>query len=126
MMTNEFLYKKQTHNIIGVCMEVHRILERGFLEIVYKDAIEYECKIRNYEYQREKESIIPYKDIILPRKFYADFIIFNKIILEVKSCSRIVDDFISQSLNYLAASKLRVSLLVNFGKNSLEWKRLVL
>ena len=107
-------------------MEVHRQLGKGFLEIVYKDAIEYECRHKQYLYEREKEFIIHYKNIDLPHKFFADFIVFNKIILEVKSCSGISDEFIAQTLNYLAASKLRVGVIVNFGKNSLEYKRIVL
>ncbi|NCO55717.1 MAG: GxxExxY protein [Bacteroidetes bacterium CG_4_10_14_3_um_filter_31_20] len=123
---SELLHKVETHKIIGVCMEVHRRLGKGFLEIVYKDAIEYECNSRKYEYEREKEFAIQYKDIILSHKFYADFTVFNKIILEVKSCNGIVDEFVARTINYLAASKLKVGLIVNFGKNSLEWKRLVL
>ena len=63
-----------------------------------------------------------YKDIILPHKFYADFIVFDKIILEVKSCNGIVDEFFARTINYLAASKLKVGLIINFGKDSLEWK----
>lgn len=88
--------------------------------------MEYEFKNGNYSYEREKEYIIQYKDIILPHKFYADFIVFNKIILEVKSCNGIVDEFFARTINYLAASKLKVGLIINFGKDSLEWKRLVL
>jgi GxxExxY protein len=122
----ELVYKEETHKLIGICMEVHRILGKGFLEIVYKDAIEHELKRRNHEYEREKEFAIPYKDIVLPHKFHADFTAFRKIILEVKSCSGIVDDFIAQTINYLAASKLKVGLIVNFGRDSLEWKRLIL
>ncbi len=123
---SELLHKEETHKIIDVCMEVHKKLGKGFLEIVYKDAIEYEFKNKNYPYEREKEYIIQYKDIILPHKFYADFIVFDKIILEVKSCNGIVDDFFARTINYLAVSKLKVGLIINFGKDSLEWKRLVL
>ena len=107
-------------------MEVHKSLGKGFLEIVYKDAIEYECKTSQYQYDREKEFLINYKNIVLPHKFYADFVVFNKIILEIKSCNGIVDEFVARTINYLAASKLRVGLIVNFGKDSLEYKRLVL
>ncbi|MFA4851809.1 MAG: GxxExxY protein [Bacteroidales bacterium] len=122
----ELIHKEEVFKIVGVCMEVHKHLGRGFLEIVYKDAIEYEFNNRNYPYEREKEYIIQYKDIILPHKFYADFIVFDKIILEVKSCNGIVDEFFARTINYLAASKLKVGLIINFGKDSLEWKRLVL
>ncbi|HLG36377.1 MAG TPA: GxxExxY protein [Bacteroidia bacterium] len=107
-------------------MGIHRILCKGFLEIVYKDAIEYECMQKQYSYEREKEFLIHYKDIILPHKFFADFTLFDKIILEVKSCNGIDDQFIAQTINYLAASKLKLGLIVNFGKDSLEYKRIVL
>jgi GxxExxY protein len=125
---SELLHKEETHKIIGVCMEVHKRIVpiKIGIEIVYKDAIEYECKSRKYEYEREKEFSIQYKDIILSHKFYADFTVFNKIILEVKSCNGIVDEFVARTINYLAASKLKVGLIINFGKDSLEWKRLVL
>ena len=122
----ELIHKEEVFKIVGVCMDVHKHLGKGFLEIVYKDAIEYEFNNRNYPYEREKEYIIQYKDIILPHKFYADFIVFDKIILEVKSCNGIVDEFFARTINYLAASKLKVGLIINFGKDSLEWKRLVL
>jgi len=122
----ELVHKEEAYKIIGICMEVHRNLGKGFLEIVYKDAIEYELKQNEYLYEREKPFLINYKDIVLQQKFYADFTVFDKIILEVKSGSGIVDEFLAQTINYLAASKLRVGLIVNFGKNSLEYKRIVL
>jgi len=122
----EFIYKDETYKTIGVCMEVHKQLGKGFLEIVYKDAIEYEFKCENYSYEREKIFLINYKDIILSHKFFADFVVFDKIILEIKSCNGIVDEFIARTINYLAASKLKVGLIVNFGKDSLEYKRIIL
>ena len=122
----DLIYKEEVYNIIGVCMEVHRELGKGFSEIVYKDAIEYECKQKQYFYDREEEFIVHYKDIILPHKYFADFVVFGTVILEVKSCEGIVKEHIGQTLNYLAASKLKVGLIVNFGKNSLEYKRIIL
>lgn len=107
-------------------MEIHRILGKGFSEIVYKDAIEYECSVRNYSFQREQEFLVQYKDIILKHKFYADFVMFEKIILKIKSCEAICDAHVGQTINYLAASKLKVGLIVNFGKDSLEYKRVIL
>jgi len=73
-----------------------------------------------------KKNLIEYKNIILSHKFYADFTVFNKIILEVKSCNGIADEFIARTINYPAASKLKAGLIVNFGKDSLKWRRLVL
>lgn len=123
---NNLLHEDETYKLIGVCMEVHRTLGKGFLEIVYKDAIECECKKKRYQYEREKEFLVHYKDFVLPHKFYADFVVFDKIILEVKSCDGIANEFIAQIINYLAASKLRVGLITNFGKDSLEYKRIAL
>lgn len=122
----ELIYKEEVYDVVGLCMEVHRELGRGFSEIVYKDAIEYECKLRNHFYEREKEFLIHYKDIVLPHKYFADFVLFGKTILEVKSCEGIVQEHIGQVINYLAASKLKAGLIVNFGKTSLEYKRVVL
>jgi len=111
---SSLLYKEEVYQIIGVCMEIHRQLGKGFLEIVYKDAMEYEFKLKHYPYKREKEYVIHYKEIVLNHKFYVDFVVFGKIIIEVKNCNRIVDEFIAQTINYLAASELRVGLIVNF------------
>ena len=86
-MITDLIYKEEVYNIIGVCMEVHRELGKRFSEIVYKDAIEYECKQKQYFYSREEEFLVHYKDIVLPHKYFADFVVFGKIILEVKPCS---------------------------------------
>jgi len=118
-------YPDESYQLIGICMEVHKNLGKGFLEIVYKDALEYEFKKANIEFEREKEYIVQYKNIILPHKFFADFVVFNKIILEVKSVSAITDEHIAQTLNYLRVSGLKLGLLVNFGELSLKFKRIV-
>ena len=107
-------------------MEVHNNLGPGFLEIVYKDALEYEFKKANIPFQREKEYEVNYKGIILPHKFYADFVLFDKIILEIKAVSGITDEFIAQCINYLKVSGNKLALLVNFGELSLKYKRIVL
>jgi GxxExxY protein len=122
----ELVYKDEAYSIIGVCMEVHRFLGRGFSEIVYKDAIEYELRAKNMNFSREQEFRIIYKDIILPHNYYADFIIENKIVLEVKAIEMLTSSHIKQVLNYLAASKLKLGLLVNFGEDSLAHKRIIL
>jgi GxxExxY protein len=107
-------------------MNVHKILCRGFSEIVYKDALEYELKNNKIPYQREKEYNVKYKEIILPHKFFADFIVYDKIILEIKSGKDIIEEHVKQTLNYLAASKCLLGIIVNFGEDSLKYKRLVL
>jgi GxxExxY protein len=122
-----FPFKDETYAIIGICMEVHRFLGHGFLEIVYKDAIEHEVRHKQLTYSREMEYLIQYKEIILPHKFYADFVLFDSIILEVKATEGgISDAFVSQMINYLKASKCKIGLIVNFGRNRLEHRRLIL
>jgi GxxExxY protein len=123
---SNLIFAEESYKIIGICFEVHNNLGPGFLEIVYKDALEYEFKKAGIQYEREKEYKVTYKDIILPHKFYADFVVMDKIILEVKSVSAIVDEFIAQSINYLKVSENKLALLVNFGELKLNSKRLVL
>ena len=84
---NELVYKEESYKIVGICMEVHNYLGPGFLEIVYKDALEYEFKKQGIVYSREKEYVVNYKDILLPHRFYADFVVMDKIILEIKAVS---------------------------------------
>jgi len=122
----ELVYKEESYKIIGCCMEVHKTLGKGFLEIVYKDALEYEFKMNNIPYMREKEFEIPYKGIILPRKFNADFTVYDKIILEVKARDSIIDDNIKQTLNYLTITKYKLGIIANFGELSFKHKRIVL
>ena len=122
----EFIHKSETYQIIGVCMEVYNTLGYGFLEIVYKDAMEFEFSEREMKFRREDEHSINYKGIILKHKFFADFTLFDEVIVEVKANKDgITDDTIAQTLNYLKASGFKLALIINFGKTSLEYKRLV-
>ena len=107
-------------------MEVHNNLGAGFLEIVYKDALEIEFKKGGIPYEREKMYEVNYKGTILPHKFYADFVLFDKIILEIKGVSGIADEFVAQALNYLKVSDNKLALLVNFGELRLNYKRVIL
>ena len=96
------------------------------MEIVYKDAIEIEFLDNQMKYEREKEFAFNYKGRTLNRKFNADFFVMDKIILEVKATREgISNEYITQTLNYLKASDCKLALIVNFGKSSLEYKRLV-
>ena len=122
---SDLILKEEAYKIIGVCMDVHNNLGVGFLEIVYKDALEYEFRKLGIGFEREKEYKVNYKGIILPHKFYADFVVFDTIILEVKAVARFNDVFIAQCINYLKVSGNRLALLANFGTESLEYKRIV-
>jgi GxxExxY protein len=122
----EYPLQKESYQIIGICMEVHRILGKGLLEIVYKDAIQYEFNNRKIPYEREKKYTVEYKGTILPHYFFSDFVVFDKIILEVKSQKGIVDEHYSWVINYLGISKCPLGLIINFGENSLATKRVIL
>ena len=120
------LYREEeTFKIIVVCMEVHRNLGPGLLEVVYKDALEIEFKANDIPFEREKEFSIEYKGIILPHKFYADFIVNEDIVLEVKAVKEFSGEHTAQVLNYMKLSNSEIGLLVNFQNKSLQHKRLV-
>ena len=121
----EIIFKEESYKLIGICMEVHRELGMGFKEAVYKDALELEFKNNNIAFVKEKRFTIEYKGIILPHKYFADFIIFDAIILEVKSSPLIVNNFVAQTINYLKASGLKLGIIANFGEKSFAYKRLV-
>ncbi|MCK4561980.1 MAG: GxxExxY protein [Flavobacteriaceae bacterium] len=122
----ELLYKEESYKIIGACMEVHKELGKGFSEILYGDALEIEFQKNNISYSREKHFNINYKNNILPHYYYADFVVNDTIILELKAIKELTSSHIKQTLNYLAASKLRLGLLINFGEDSLSYKRIIL
>lgn len=124
---SEYYYKKnENFAVIGICMEVHRILGPGLLEIVYKDALEIEFNNNNIPFVREKEFIINYKGNILPHKFYADFVVFEDIILEIKTAKEINNEHIAQTLNYMRLAVTPVGIIANFQNKSLVHKRLVI
>ena len=106
-------------------MEVHNELGFGFKEIIYKDALELEFKELKIPYLREKGYKIMYKGKILPRKYYADFVIYESIILEVKAMPLIINNFVLQTRNYLKASGIRLGIIANFGEKSFTSKRVV-
>ncbi|MCC9073084.1 GxxExxY protein [Flavobacterium sp. F-65] len=123
---DDLYLKEESYKIIGLCMEVHKILGKGHSEIVYGDALEYEFKKNNISYNRESKFNISYKDVILPSYYFADFVVFDEIILELKAIQSLSNSEIKQTLNYLAASKNKLGLLVNFGEDSLKYRRIIL
>ncbi len=121
----DYPFQEECYLLIGITMEIHRILGKGFSEIVYKDALEFELRNRNIRYEREKEFSVNYKGTILKHKFYADFVVDDKVIIEVKSKSELINEHYAQVLNYLAISKLGIGLLINFNEKSLQYKRII-
>ena len=106
-------------------MEVHTLLGHGLLEIVYKDALEHEFQLRGIPYYREKQYSVTFKDIVLPHYFFADFVVYEDIILEIKAVNGIIDEFVKQTLNYMAIAHAPLGLIANFGAKSFQLKRLV-
>ncbi len=115
----------QTHAIIGAAMEVHRLLGHGFLERAYQDALVIEFLLRSILFRREVELPISYKGQVLPCGYRADFVCYENIIVEIKAIDHLSGTEDAQVINYLRASGFHRGLLINFGKPSLEFKRLV-
>ncbi len=107
-------------------MEVHNHLGKGHKENIYSDALQHEFSIRNINLSREMRFQVSYKEKVLEHYYFADFVVNDKLILEIKAVDSLSKSHIKQTLNYLAASKLKLGLLVNFGQDSLEYKRVVL
>lgn len=120
-------YKDITEKIIGASFEVRKFLGNGFPEVIYQRSLAYEMKEAGLSFKREMEQNIYYKDIPKPiGKRRADFVVEEKVLVELKAMMEIQDAHISQILNYLKAYKFEVALLINFGSKSLTFKRLVL
>ncbi len=120
------LYRDEAYQIIGAAMAVHRELGAGFLEEVYQEALEIELKERNIPHQREVLLPITYKRKLLLKQYKADFICFDKIIVELKAVSEINNIHKTQLFNYLKATNYKLGLLINFNVESLSPIRIVL
>jgi GxxExxY protein len=115
-----------TKKIIGASFEVHKFLGNGFQEVIYQRALQYEMHQAGLTFQREIEQPIYYKDLPKPigtRR--ADFVIEDKVLVELKAVIQLEDVHLAQALNYLKVYKLEVGLLINFGSKSLTFKRLI-
>lgn len=123
---SDLLFKQESFQVIGLCVEVHRILGHGLDEVVYKDALQHEFKQAGIPFARERGFEIQYKSVVLSHAYFADFVVFDKFILEDKAVQCLGPAHIKQTLNYLAASRLPLGLLVNFGEASLKHHRVVL
>ena len=114
----------ETYAILGAAMKVHTELGRGFLENVYQDALEIELREQKIPYQRELKIPVFYRGIPLSSYFIADFICFENIIVELKALPELSGKEKSQTLNYLKATDFKRGLLINFGKDRLEYERI--
>jgi GxxExxY protein len=122
----ELKYADLTQKIIGASFEVHKFLGNGFQEVIYQRALAYEMGLAGLNFAREIEQQIFYKDLPQPigtRR--ADFVVEDKVLVELKAVIQLEDVHLAQALNYLKVYKLEVGLLINFGSRSLTFKRLV-
>ena len=120
----ELLYKELTFALIGAAMEVHRILGPGFLEAVYQVALERELTLRGIPFEKQVRLPVTYKDVVVG-EYIADFIIDGKLIVEIKAVSNFNSQHQAQAMHYLAATGLRLALLLNLGTGSFEHRRVI-
>ncbi len=116
-----------TEKIIGAAFEVHKFLGNGFQEVIYQRALSWELSQVGLDYAREIQQDIYYKNLSKPigtRR--ADFVVEEKVLVELKAIAEIDASHLAQTLNYLKAYQLEVGLLINFGSRSMKFKRLVL
>ncbi|MDD2192382.1 MAG: GxxExxY protein [Bacteroidales bacterium] len=125
-LLNQILYKDESYKIIGACMEVHKNLGCGFLEAIYQEALEIEFADRMVPYEREKTLKIYYKGKLLDKDYRSDFICFDSILIELKALDKLTPEHTAQVLNYLKATNYKLGILINFGRESLEFKRILL
>ncbi|HHT9108967.1 MAG TPA: GxxExxY protein [Candidatus Wunengus sp. YC63] len=120
---SKLLYEDLTYRIIGAAQEVYKELGYGYLESVYEDALCYELDLINIAYQRQIELDVHYKNIIFGRRFRADLLVENKVLIENKAVKQITIQDEAQLINYLKTTRLRVGLLFNFGAEKFEMLR---
>lgn len=122
----EYPFKKECYNIIGAAMDVHNELGCGFLEPVYQEALSIVLMENKIPFVKEKVLNIEFRGRILDKKYIADFICFDEVIVELKATDGLADHDIAQVLNYLKATGKKLGLLINFGQTKLQYRRVIL
>ena len=127
MSTNEdkILYKDLSYRIVGLAMQVHNKLGYGFLEKVYENALMVLFRRESIQAKQQAPITVCFEGEVVG-DYYADILVEDEIILELKSSEGIIDAYRAQTLNYLKATNLRLAIILNFGKETLEYERIVL
>ena len=120
----EILFKKLSYQVVGAAMEVHRLLGSGFLETVYQTAFVHKLSLMGTPFEQQKRLTVKYKEIVVG-EYIADFVVDEKIIVEIKAVSNLTSSHQAQALNYLAATGFQLAILLNFGASSLQQRRVV-
>jgi GxxExxY protein len=124
MINNQYKYSDITEKIIKCSFAVHNIIGCGFQEVVYQRALAIELDDCGLQYIREQEMPLFYKDHHIGTR-RVDFLVDEKVLVEIKAISKLEDVHFVQAINYLQAFKLEVGLLINFGSTSVEFKRVM-
>ena len=120
------LFENETYAIRGACFEVYNTLGHGFLEAVYQEALALEFEKADIPYVEQKELRLQYKGIPLQQFYKADFVCFDKIVVELKAVAELKKEHAAQVRNYLKSTGLKLGLLVNFGNpNDIEVQRII-
>ena len=119
------LYPEECYKINGALYEVHKVLGPGLLEKVYQEALEKELKLQGIPFEREKNFTIMYKGEALEQKYIADFVIYDKIVVELKAVDELLPVHTAQVINYLAITGYKLGLLVNFNAERIHPERIV-
>lgn len=124
MIKQEYKYSDLTEKIIGCAMKVHNQLGGGFQEVIYQRALAIELGDAGLDFIREQEMPVFYNQVQIGER-RVDFLIENKVLVELKAVTQLEDVHVAQALNYLEAFKLEVGLLINFGSVKLQFRRLM-
>jgi GxxExxY protein len=120
--STDIQYQQEVFEIIGAAMEVQNHLGRGFLELVYHEALNIELGLRGIPFETEKLITIAYKGHLLERTYKADLVCYENIVVELKSVEKLKTEHTAQLLNYLKATNLPLGILINFGETPLKYK----
>ena len=123
IINNSYKYSDLTGKIIGCAMKVHSTFGNGFQEVIYQRCLAIEMEKQGLKFSRELEMSIFYESINVGVR-RVDFLVEDKIMVELKAISKLEDIHLAQGLNYLESYKLETGLLINFGAKSLEFKRI--
>lgn len=121
----ELLHEDLTFQVLAAAFEVHNTLGRGFLEVIYQRSLLHELHSRGIKAEAEKKISVRYKELVVG-EYFADILVNDDVIVELKAVEYLNRAHEAQVLNYLKATGVKLGLLINFGGDRVEHKRLIL
>ncbi|MBL9201027.1 MAG: GxxExxY protein [Opitutaceae bacterium] len=123
---NDLIHAEECYKIVGACFEVYKEKGCGFLEAVYQECLKLEFGLQGLTFEAQKRISLGYKGRPLEQHYVADFVCYDKVLVELKAVSQVTEEHRAQVINYLHATGHRLRLLVNFGHYpKLDWERIV-